>query len=68
MKKNIATVDRIIRVIIAIVFAVLYFGKIVPATIGLALFVVGIVFVLTSLIGYCPIYGILGMSTLKKKS
>ena len=68
MVKNMASADRIIRVLIAVIFSVLYFGKIVPATLGLILFAVGIVFLLTSFLGFCPIYRIFGLSTKKKSA
>ena len=66
MKNNMASADRIIRVIIAVIFGVLYFTKIVPGTLGLVLLIVGIVFVATSLMGFCPIYKILGIGNNKK--
>ena len=65
MKKNMSSTDRIIRVLIAAVFAVLYFTGTVTGTLGLVLLVLGGVFVLTSLIGFCPLYAIFGISTCK---
>ena len=56
MKSNMSNVDRIIRVIIAAVFAYLYFGGIVTGTLGIILVVLGVVFVLTSLVAFCPLY------------
>jgi len=65
MKRNLSNVDRIIRVIIAALFAYLYFGGILPGTLGLVLFILGIVFVLTSIVSFCPIYAMLKLSTYK---
>jgi len=65
MKKNMSSSDRIIRVLIAAVFAVLYFTGAVTGTLGLVLLGLGGVFVLTSLIGFCPLYAIFGISTCK---
>ena len=56
MKPNMGTIDRIIRVILAIVFAVLYFSNTVTGTIGIILLILGIVFLLTSLVSFCPLY------------
>lgn len=63
MKTNMGSVDRIIRVILAIVFAVLYFTGTVTGTFGIILLVLGGVFVVTSLVSSCPLYAIAGIST-----
>lgn len=63
MKKNMGNADRIIRVILAAIFAVLYFTGIVPGTVGLVLMVLAGVFVLTSLVSFCPLYAIAGLSS-----
>lgn len=61
-----SSADRIIRVLLAAVFAVLYFTGTVTGTLGLVLLVLGGVLVLTSLISFCPLYTILGISTCKR--
>jgi hypothetical protein len=63
MKKNMGTADRIIRLLLAAVFAYLYFGGIVTGTFGIVLAVLGGVFVLTTLVSFCPLYAIFGIST-----
>lgn len=63
MKKNLGPADRVIRVLLAALFSYLYFGGIVTGTWGIVLVVLGGVFVLTSLIGFCPLYAMLGLST-----
>ena len=55
--------DRIIRILAAIVFAVLYFTGTVTGTWGIVLLVLGIIFLLTSFVGFCPLYAVLGMNT-----
>ena len=60
-----SSADRIIRVLLAAVFAVLYFTGTVTGTLGLVLLVLGGVFVLTSLVSFCPLYAIVGISTCK---
>lgn len=65
MKRNMSNVDRIARVVIAALFAYLYFGGIVTGTLGIVLVVLGAVFLLTSVISFCPIYAIFKLSTYK---
>jgi len=48
--------DKIIRFIIAAVIGVLYFMNIVSGTLGIVLLVLGGIFVLTSLVSFCPLY------------
>lgn len=67
MKANMGTTDRMLRIIVAIVIAILYFTNVISGTLGIILLIVGGVFVLTSLISFCPLYPILGMNTKKSK-
>lgn len=67
MKKNMGTADRIIRVIIAAAIAGLYFTGTITGTLGIVLLVLAGVFVLTSLISFCPLYALVGLSTCPKK-
>jgi hypothetical protein len=63
MKKNMGTADRIIRLLVAAVFAYLYFSHTVTGTLGLILVILGGVFVATSLISFCPLYALVGVNT-----
>lgn len=65
MKKNMGSSDRIIRTIIAIVIAVLYFTGTVSGTLGIILLVLAGVFLLTSFVSFCPLYAPFGISTCK---
>jgi hypothetical protein len=67
MKRNMSTLDRIIRTLVAILFTVLYFTGVVPGTLGIVLLVIGVVFVLTAILGWCPLYAIFKLSTYKTK-
>ena len=58
--------DKLIRVIIAIIVAVLYVTGTLTGTIGIIALAIAGVFVLTSLVSFCPLYTILGISTCKK--
>lgn len=66
MKRNMSNTDRIIRVILAALFAYLYFGGIVGGTLGIILLVLAGVFLLTSLVSFCPLYTLFKFSTYKK--
>lgn len=66
MKKNMGTTDRLIRILIAIVIAALYFTDRIGGTLAIILGVVAVVFLLTSLMARCPAYLPLGFSTCKK--
>ena len=67
MKSNMGSADKAIRIVLAIVFTGLYITKLVEGTVGLALLVIGGVFLLTSVISFCPLYTLLGMNTSEKK-
>ncbi len=66
MKKNMGSTDRIIRLVLAAIMAYLYFGGVVTGTLGIVLAVVAGVFVLTSLVSFCPLYTLVGMNTCKQ--
>jgi Protein of unknown function (DUF2892) len=68
MKKNMGSADRIIRVLLAAVFAYLYFSGTVTGTLGIVLLVLGGVFVATSLVSFCPLYTLVGLSTCPRKA
>ena len=61
------TTDKIIRLAMAALVAILYFTDVIPGTLGIILLIVAGVFVLTSLISFCPLYPLLGMNTKEKK-
>jgi len=67
MKKNMGMVDKTIRVIIAAVIALLYYLGVISGTLAIVLMIFAIVFIVTSLIGFCPLYPILGMNTKEKE-
>lgn len=67
MKKNMGAADRIIRILLAAVFAVLYFTGTVTGTFGIILLILGGVFLLTSLVSFCPLYTLVGLNTCPAK-
>jgi hypothetical protein len=67
MKKNMGNTDRVIRVLAAVIIAVLFFTNVISGTLALVLGILGGVFVLTSLVSFCPLYPIFGISTCPMK-
>lgn len=65
MKRNVGNVDRIIRVILAAVFAYLYFSGTVTGTLGIILLVLGAMLLVTGLVGFCGLYNPLKINTYK---
>jgi hypothetical protein len=68
MKKNVGSIDRIIRILFAVVVAVLFFTDVVTGTLGIVLLVVGVVLLATSFINFCPLYAILGINSCPVKN
>ena len=66
MKKNMGSLDRFIRIIIAAVIVGLYTAQVISGTMAIILLVVGGVFVLTSMVSFCPLYAPFGITTCKK--
>jgi len=67
MKKNMGNTDRIIRLILAAIMAVLFFTNTVTGVFGIVLLVLAIVFVLTALVSFCPLYTLVGLNTCSTK-
>lgn len=67
MKKNMSNTDRVIRIVIAALLVILYATGTVTGTWGIVALVVAAIFVLTSLISFCPLYAIFGISTCPMK-
>ncbi len=68
MKKNMGTADRVIRIIIVLIIAALYFTHVISGTLALVLEVIAVIFLLTSLVGWCGVYALLGLSTRKDQA
>jgi hypothetical protein len=63
MQKNMGAADRIIRIIVAVIVVFLYYNNTITGTMSIVLLVLAGVFVLTSLIGFCPLYKLAGLNT-----
>jgi O-antigen/teichoic acid export membrane protein len=68
MKKNMGITDKIVRILLAVLFVVLYFTNVVTGTWGYVLLALAAIFLLTSLISFCPLYLPFGLSTDKKEN
>ena len=66
MKKNMGTVDRVIRVLLAVVVLILYLTGNITGLAAIILGVIAVIFVVTSIIGFCPLYVPLKISTIGK--
>ena len=66
MKKNMGAVDKVIRILVAVVFVILFFANVISGILGITLMVLAVVFVLTSVVSFCPLYWPFGISTNKK--
>jgi hypothetical protein len=67
MKKNMGVIDKVIRILVALVVVVLYFLHVISGTLAIILLILAGVFVLTSILGICPLYLPLGINTGKKE-
>ncbi|MDP4187169.1 MAG: DUF2892 domain-containing protein [Bacteroidota bacterium] len=67
MEKNMGSTDRTIRILVAVVIFVLYFIDVISGALAVILLILASIAIVTSLIGFCPLYKLLGISTNKKK-
>jgi K+-transporting ATPase A subunit len=67
MKKNMGSADHGIRLLLAATLVVLYFSGVISGTFGMIILMVAAVFIVTALVGYCPLYSLIGIKTCKVK-
>jgi len=67
MKKNMGLIDRVVRTLIAVIIAILYFTGVIPGTLGIILLIAAGIFILTSLVSFCPMYLPFKISTCRKE-
>lgn len=68
MKTNMAVLDRVLRVVLVALVAVLYFAGVLSPVASIVLGILAVIFLLTSIVGFCPIYRLLGISTRRKSA
>jgi len=61
------TIDKAIRIMMAVVIAILFFAHVISGTLGIVFMALAAIFVFTSFISFCPLYMPFGLSTNKKK-
>jgi hypothetical protein len=66
MKKNVNSIDKVIRVLLAVVLGILIFTNQITGILAIIFGVLAVVLLLTSFLSFCPIYAMLNLSTLKK--
>lgn len=66
MKMNMGDTDKTIRLGLAVIIIFLYLTNTVPSVLGLILMAIALIFAVTSLIGFCPLYTLLKVSTCKE--
>ncbi|MBK8888491.1 MAG: DUF2892 domain-containing protein [Saprospiraceae bacterium] len=67
MTKNMGNTEKLIRLIIAAVIAVLYYTGTISGTLALVLGIFAVIFTLTSLVNFCPLYTLMGVNTCETK-
>lgn len=67
MKKNMSSVDRIVRAAVAVLIAILMLTGAISGTLGIVLGIIAVILLATSLIGFCPLYAALGISSRGKE-
>ncbi len=67
MKRNLSNLDKVIRILAAIVIAVLYFTHRISGTTALVLGIIALALVITSFINFCPIYWSIGISSFQRR-
>lgn len=68
MKKNIGNTDKLIRLLLALLVAVLYFFGFISGTLAIILGILALVLVVTSMVSFCGLYTILGINTCKTRT
>ncbi|MCX6305208.1 MAG: DUF2892 domain-containing protein [Bacteroidetes bacterium] len=67
MKKNMGLYDKVVRILIAVVVIALYFTHVISGLLAIILLIFAGIFILTSLISFCPLYLPFGINTGKKE-
>lgn len=68
MKTNMGNIDKAVRIGIALLIAILYFTHVISGTVAIVLMVFAGIFLVTSVVGFCPLYYPFGISTQKDKT
>ena len=66
MKKNMGALDKGVRIVAAIIIALLYYFNVIEGTLAYILMAASIIFLITSFISFCPLYSLFGWNTCKR--
>ena len=67
MKKKMGTIDKVVRILVALVIIGLYFANVISGTLAAVLLILSAIFILTGILSFCPLYLPFGMNTGAKK-
>jgi hypothetical protein len=67
MKANMGNIDRLIRIGVAVIIGVLFWQGIIEGLLAYILIGFSVIFILTSLVSFCPLYTVFGITTCKTK-
>ncbi|HAG16656.1 MAG TPA: DUF2892 domain-containing protein [Bacteroidales bacterium] len=67
MKRNVGVFDKVFRITVAVIIALLYYFQVITGTVGLVLIILAAVFLLTGLFNFCGLYTLFGINTCSKK-
>ena len=67
MKKNMGGFDKILRIVVAMLVVIAFYMEIITGVLGFVLLAVAAIFVLTSLVSFCPLYTVFGISSCPAK-
>ena len=67
MKTNMGRWDKVLRFLLALAVALMVYYDVLQGPLAYLLIVVAVVFFLTSLTGFCPLYGLFGISSVKRR-
>ncbi|MCB9201876.1 MAG: DUF2892 domain-containing protein [Flavobacteriales bacterium] len=67
MKKNMGKTDKTVRLTVALALIAMYYLDILTGKLGVVALIIAVVFMLSTLIGFCPLYTLFGINTCKNK-
>lgn len=68
MKKNVGNADKVVRILLAVAVAILYYTGVISGTLAIILGILAVAWILTSLMSFCPFYLPFKISTTKKEN
>jgi hypothetical protein len=66
MKKNVGTIDKVIRIVFAMAVIALFLTNVITGVLGIVLLAVSAILVITSMVGVCPLYILMGLNSAGK--